>query len=280
MTGQTHDPPTLCAIPISQVLLILPETPLRLKLLQIMSTSYQALEQLTRLDPGTPEWANTLDAFLTRDLPAYINAQVATEVGKRLREERREVETEEDDGRHREERREVETEEDDGRHRWISGVAGVTSHTYQNGRRSKAYATIYGVWLSFIVDCLLLAILPSILSIFFFLGLLDHFSLSALCIIGILYLGFWRRSERRSEVAGDIVVLEELWRQGVYRQRLRVLWRARGLQIFYPYLATLLFGLLVLKVFGLVPEIHKFVADAAGSSFSPSYPFKNSTSAN
>ncbi|TYJ54845.1 hypothetical protein B9479_004516 [Cryptococcus floricola] len=79
--------------------------------------------------PALHEWADTLKAFLTRDIPAYINAQVATEVEKRLREERREVET----------------EEDDGRHRWISGVAG-------------AFATIYGVWLSFIVDCLLLVL--------------------------------------------------------------------------------------------------------------------------
>ncbi|ODN90197.1 hypothetical protein L198_06215 [Cryptococcus wingfieldii CBS 7118] len=66
--------------------------------------------------PALHEWADTLIAFLTHDIPPYINAQVATEVAKQLREERRHVET----------------ERDYARHRWMSGVAGV-----RVGRRSR-----------------------------------------------------------------------------------------------------------------------------------------------
>ncbi|ODN77973.1 hypothetical protein L202_05065 [Cryptococcus amylolentus CBS 6039] len=101
-----------------------------------------------------------------------------------------------------------------------------------------------------------------------------------LVIMGLVFLGFWRRSERRSEVAGDIDVLEELRHQGVFRQRLRVLWKARGLREVYLPLAFLLFGLFAFKGFGLVPEnrkeeaFQKVVDDAAGSSFSPSLPLR------
>ncbi|ODO05928.1 hypothetical protein I350_04989 [Cryptococcus amylolentus CBS 6273] len=102
--------------------------------------------------------------------------------------------------------------------------------------------------------------------------------------MGLVFLGFWRRSERRSEVAGDIDVLEELRHQGVLRQRLRVLWKARGLRELYLPLAFLLFGLFASKGFGLVPEnwkeaFQKVVDDAAGSSFSPSLPLKGSSKA-
>ncbi|TYJ54844.1 hypothetical protein B9479_004515 [Cryptococcus floricola] len=324
------DPPALCAISHFSTASHLPPnpTPLRLNLLlQLTQSAYQVLDQLARLDPSTPdpEWADTLEAFLTHESPAYINAQVATEVEKRLGEEGREEETEDYDPRHgwisgvagvrghtfhtgrrskayatiygvwlsvatkvdrrlTEERREEENEDYDPRHRWISRVAGVRGHTFRSGRRSKAFATRSGIWLSFIADVLILAVIPSILSILFFLDFFDQVVLIVLVIAGLVFLGFWRRSNRRSELEGDIAVLEELRHQGIFRQRLRLLWRARGLRELFPGLAILILGLFAFKGFGLVPdnwkEAFQKVVDDTAESFSPAYPFKNSSKAN
>ncbi|ODO05927.1 hypothetical protein I350_04988 [Cryptococcus amylolentus CBS 6273] len=101
-----------------------------------------------QLDPSPSEWPDTLKA--------YMKAEIATEVAKQLREERRHVVA----------------EEEDGPHRWISGVAGVRGRTYRSGRHSKAFATISGIRISFVVDFLILALLPSVLSISFFFDFL------------------------------------------------------------------------------------------------------------
>ncbi|ODN77972.1 hypothetical protein L202_05064 [Cryptococcus amylolentus CBS 6039] len=240
-----------------------------------MSFAHQTLYELSQLTPGTPECSDKLNTFLSRDVPAHINARVATEV------------TTEVDRQLKEKGREEEEEEDESTPRWIRRVAGVRGHTFQSGRRSKAFPTVCGVWISFVADLLLLLILPSALSILFFLNVLDHILLSLLIIAGLVFLGFWRRSHRRSELEGEIDVLEELRRQGIFHQRLRLLWRARGLREIFPGLATLVVGLFASRAYGLVPDnwkdaFQKVVddaADAAGSSFSPSLPLKGSSKA-